>query len=128
MIIDDLLRELKELTKIEVIEKDEKGAKVKLLDFKQSEITTQDYIVVNNYDYYLIKALELNQKFNNKIKTIDGLMSLRDDIRETINHFLGEEGENYILNNLKEGNYDKDPYCLNRLNMYDYLNSLENKK
>ena len=118
MIIDDLLNELKALTNIEILEKDDKAVKIKLLDFKQSEITTQDYIVVNNYDYYLIKALELNQKFNNKIKTIDGLMSLRDDIRETINHFLGEEGENYILNGLKKGLYDKDPYCQNRLSIY----------
>ena len=126
MIIDDLLNELKALTNIEILEKDDKAVKIKLLDFKQSEITTQDYIVVNNYDYYLIKALELAREYG--VKTQDGLLSLRDDIREVENHLLGEVGEDYILNNLKEGNYDKDPYCLNRLNMYDYLNSLENKK
>ena len=126
MIIDDLLNELKALTNIEILEKDDKAVKIKLLDFKQSEITTQDYIVVNNYDYYLIKALELAKLY--KVKTQDGLLSLRDDIREVENHLLGEVGEDYILNNLKESNYDKDPYCLNRLNMYDYLNSLENKK
>ncbi len=117
MIIDDLLRELKELTKIEVIEKDERGAKVKLLDFGRSKITDYDYILINKYDYYLLKAVELAKKYG--VKTQDGLLSLRDDIRETINHFLGEQGEDYILNNLKEGNYDKDPYCENRQSIYE---------
>ena len=117
MIIDDLLRELQKLTNIEILEKDDKGAKVKLLDFKKSEITTQDYVVVNFYDYYLLKAVELAKKY--KVKTQDGLLSLRDDIREVENHLLGEVGEDYILNNLKEGNYDKDPYCENRQSIYE---------
>ena len=121
--INKLLKELEELTNIEILEKSEKMAKVKLLDFKKNKVTEYDYIVLNFYDYYLIKALKLNQEFNNKIKTLDGLMSLRDDIREVANHII-ELGEDYIDFNLKQNNYDKDPFCNNRLSIYE-LEELE---
>ena len=121
--IDSLLKELEELTHIEIVEKNEKVAKVKLLDFEKSKITYYDYILLRKYDYYLIKALELNKKFNNKVKTLDGLMSLRDDIREVTNHII-ELGEEYIKFNLQNGNYDKDPFCNNRLRIYE-LEELE---
>ena len=64
MVIDWLLDELKELTKIEVIEIiDDKSAKVKFLDFEKSKITDYDFNVIRNYDSYLIQALKLNKKF-----------------------------------------------------------------
>jgi len=64
MIIDWLLDELKELTRIEVIEIiDDKSAKVKFLDFEKSKITDYDFNVIRNYDSYLIQALKLNKKF-----------------------------------------------------------------
>jgi len=116
--INYLLEELQELTNIEILEKDEKSAKVKLLDFKKSKISNDDYIVVNGYDSYLLKALKLNKEFNDKIKTLDGIMALRHDIREVNNHFI-ELGENYIDFNMKNGLYDKDPFAENRLSIYD---------
>ena len=129
MIIELLLDELKELTKIEIIEIiDNKSAKVKFLNFEKSKITpAYDFNVVRNYDSYLITALKLNQKFNNKIKTIDGLMSLRDDIREVENKYI-ELGYDYIDFNLKQGNYDKDPFCENRLSIYEVAELEEEMK
>ena len=119
MIIDWLLDELKELTRIEVIEIiDDKSAKVRFLDFEKSQITDYNFNVIRNYDSYLIQALKLNQEFNNKIKTIDGLMSLKDDIREIENKYI-ELGYDYIDFNLQQGNYDKDPFCKNRLSIYE---------
>ena len=119
MVIDWLLNELKELTQIEVIEIiDNKSAKVRFLDFEKSKITDYDFNVVRNYDSYLITALKLNQKFNNKIKNIDGLMSLKDDVREVENKYI-ELGDDYIDFNIKVKNYDKDPFCENRLSIYE---------
>ena len=116
MTINNLINELQELTNIEIIEKSDKAVKVKLVDFGRSKITDYDYIVINKYDYYLLKAIELAKLY--RVKTEDGLLSLRDDIREVENHLLGEEGENYIFNGLKKRLYDKDPYCENRLSIY----------
>jgi len=119
MIIDWLLDELKELTRIEIIEIiDDKSAKIKFLDFEKSKITDYNFNVIRNYDSYLIQALKLNQEYGNKIKTIDGLMSLKDDIREVENKYI-ELGDDYIDFNLKQGNYDKDPFCKNRLSIYE---------
>ena len=119
MIIELLLDELKELTKIEIIEIiDDKSAKIKFLDFEKSKITDYNFNVIRNYDSYLIQALKLNQEYGDKIRTIDGLMSLRDDIREIENKYI-ELGDDYIDFNLKQGNYDKDPFCENRLSIYE---------
>ena len=107
-----MIEKLKELTNIEIVNTDEKGARVKFLDF-----TGDEEFFVRNKDTYIIKAVELAKKY--KVKTQDGLLSLRDDIREVENHLLGEVGEDYILNNLKEGSYDKDPYCENRQSIYE---------
>ena len=61
------------------------------------------------------KWLELAKEIaGNKIKTEEGLFALRCDLREINNHFI-ELGDEYIEYNLKKGNYDKDPYCENRL-------------
>ena len=106
-----MIEKLKELTNIEIIKTDDKGARVKFLEF-----TGDEEFFVRNKDEYIIKAVELAKEYG--IKTTDGLLSLRDDIRETINHFLGEQGENYIFNGLKKGLYDKDPNCKNRLSIY----------
>jgi len=129
MIIKLLLDELKELTRIEIIEiVDDKSAKVKFLDFEKSKITpAYDFNVVRNYDSYLIQALKLNQEYGNKIKTIDGLMSLKDDIRETENKYI-ELGYDYIDFNLQQGNYDKDPFCQNRLSIYEVAELEEEMK
>ena len=67
------------------------------------------------------KWLELAKEIaGNKVKTKEGLFALRCDLREVNNHPI-ELGEEYIEYNLKKGNYDKDPYCENRLS----INELE---
>ena len=68
-------------------------------------------------DKWLIQAKELA---NNRVKTEDGLLSLRYDLREIANHFI-DLGEEYINYNIKKGNYDTDPNCENRLS----INELE---
>jgi len=67
------------------------------------------------------KWLELAKEIaKDKVKTEEGLFALRCDLREVNNHLI-ELGEEYIEYNLKKGNYDKDPNCLNRLS----INELE---
>ena len=111
-----MIEKLKELTNIEILETDNLGAKVKFLDF-----IGDDEFFVRNGDEYIVKAVELAKEY--KIKTAEGLLSLRHDIREVINHFI-ELGEDYIQFNLEQNNYDKDPDCKNRLSIYE-LEELE---
>ena len=67
------------------------------------------------------KWLELAKEIaGNRVKTEEGLYTLRYDLREINNHLI-ELGEEYIEYNLQNGNYDKDPYCENRLT----INELE---
>ena len=69
----------------------------------------------------LDRWLELAKEIaKDKVKTEKGLFALRCDLREINNHFI-ELGEEYIEYNLQKGNYDKDPYCENRLS----INELE---
>jgi len=106
------IEELKKITNIEVIKIiDDKAAKIKFLDF-----TGDNEYTLLNYDWYIIEAIK---KGKNKIKTANGLFSLRDDIREVYNHQI-PLGEEYIDFNIENGYYDKDSDCNNRLNIHEF--------
>jgi hypothetical protein len=113
--INKILNELQKLTKIKYKYIDNKSATVKFLDYKGNE-----EILIRHFDNYLVEAIKLNKDNGLKIKTIEGLLSLKLDLREIYNHGI-ELGEEYIYFNIDNKFYDKDPYCDNRLS----INELE---
>jgi len=111
--INELIEKIKTLTTIEIIDKKKDYADIRLLDYDNSEYR------LHKSDEYLYIALRTNAQCNNKVKTFNGLISMRDDIREVINHLLGDIANDYIDFNIKEGLYDTDPYCEKRLSIYE---------
>jgi len=111
--MNELIEKIKTLTPIEIIEQTDDYADIKLQDYDKDKIYR-----LHKSDEYLYRALRKNAQYN-KIKTLNGLISLRTDIREVINHMLGELAEDYIDFNIKAGLYDKDPYCEVRLSIYE---------
>jgi hypothetical protein len=120
--INEFLSELSQLTRIEVLEKDDKSAKVRFLDYVKTDLTDYDYEVVRFFDYYLLEAIKLNKQFDYKIKSVDGLKSLANDLREVANNqrFLFD-GYEIIESNLVNGLYDLDPYFQNHKGIYQIL-------
>jgi len=69
-------------------------------------------------DKYLEKAKEIA---GDKVKTKEGLFSLRNDLREAYNHFFPEPPSiinDYIEFCLENKLYDIDPYAMARLKFY----------
>jgi hypothetical protein len=112
--MNELIEKIKTLTPIEIIKQTDDYADIKLPQYDKDETYR-----LHKSDNYLYRALRTNLKYNNKVKTLNGLISLRTDIREVINHMLGELAESYIDFNIKEGLYDTDPYSENRLSIYE---------
>ena len=112
--MNELIEKIKTITQIKIIKQTDDYADIKLLDYDKDETYR-----LHKSDKYLYRALRKNAQYNNKIKTLNGLISLRIDIREIINHMLDELAEDYINFNIKTGLYDKDPYCEARLSIYE---------
>jgi len=114
----DLLTKIKKIEKIEVVEESKDYACIKLLNYK-TKTESETYRLLD-YDIYMYKALKLNLENKRKVKTFEGICSLRDDMREAMNTFI-DCVDKYMVKNIKKGLYDKDPYCEHRKSIYHLM-------